>query len=242
MPTTDDDVRNSAGEFAQAMAAFWQDRLGAELLGVYLLGSLAHGGFNRRYSDIDMAVIAENGLAEDLRDGGMRDEAARLSPELASKLSLFWTDRGFSVGRFPPLDRADYLDHAVSLVERERVQPGQPTLEEVRGYLRGAPFATWAERAERFAALESLEAEDHKPYLRAHLYPARFVYSWMTGKMDSNDVAVAFLHESRPDGLDVDVVAQALQCRLEAADPDRLFPARNVLPGQVEACAKLINA
>ncbi len=240
MATTDDDVRNAAGEFAKAMAAFWQDRLGAELLGVYLLGSLAHGGFNRRYSDIDMAVIAENGLTEDLRDGGMRDEATRLSPTLASKLSLFWTDRSFSIGRFPPLDRADYLDHGAVLVERERVQPSRPSLEEVRVYLRGQPFATWAERAGRFAALRSLEAGDHKPYLRAHLYPARLVYSWMTGEMVSNDVAVAFVHECRPEGLDVDVVAQALQCRLEAADPDRLFPARNVLPGQVEACARLI--
>ncbi|MEE9194517.1 MAG: hypothetical protein V3U44_01650, partial [Alphaproteobacteria bacterium] len=106
MATTDDDVRNAAGEFAQGMAAFWEGRLGAELLGVYLLGSLAHGGFNRRYSEIDMAVIAENGLAEDLREEVLT-EAARLSPALAPKLSLFWTDRGFAIGRFPPLDRAD---------------------------------------------------------------------------------------------------------------------------------------
>ena len=173
MPATDDDVRHAAGEFAQGLATFWECRLGAELLGVYLLGSLAHGGFNRRYSDIDMAVIAENGLSEDSREEA-RTEAVRLSPELASKLSLFWTDRGFAKGRFPPLDRADYLDHAVALVERERVQPGRPSLEEVRGYLRGAPFATWAERAGRFAALDHLDAEDHKPYLRAHLSPARF--------------------------------------------------------------------
>ncbi len=241
MPTTDDDVRIAAGEFAKGMVTFWQDRLGAELLGVYLLGSLAHGGFNRRYSDIDMGVISEHGLSEELRDD-MCTEAARICPELAPKLSLFWTDRGFSVGRFPPLDRADYLDHAVTLVERERVEPSRPSLEEVRDYLRGRPFANWAERAQRFATLETLEAVDHKPYLRAHLYPARYIYSWMTGEMVSNDVAVAFVAEHPPAGFDVDVVAQALQCRLEAADPDGLFPARSVLPGQVEACARLISA
>ncbi len=241
MTATDDDVRDEAGEFAKGMAAFWQGRLGAELLGVYLLGSLAHGGFNRRYSDVDMAVISEHGLSEQLREEA-RTEAARLSHALAPKLSLFWTNRSFAIGRFPPLDRADYLDHGVVLVERERVQPSRPTLEEVRDYLRGRPFANWAERARKFAALDHLEAEDHKPYLRAHLYPARFVYSWMTGKMVSNDVAVEFVHESRPAGLDVDVVAQALQCRLEAADPNGLFPARDVLPGQVEACSRLISA
>ena len=64
----------------------------------------------------------------------------------------------------------------------------------------------------------------------------------MTGKMASNDDAVAFVAEHPPAGLDVDVVAQALQCRLEAADPDGLFPAREVLPRQVEACARLIAA
>ncbi len=240
MAMTDDDVRDAAREFAQAVATLWQGRLGAELLGVYLLGSLAHGGFNRRYSDIDIAVITEAGLAGDVRDD-MRAESARLSPGLAAKLSLFWTDRSFAIGRFPPLDRMDYLDDAPILVERERVEPARPTLEEVRNYLRGPPFANWAERAGRFATLESLEAGDHKPYLRAQLYPARFVYSWMTGKMASNDDAVAFVHQCRPQGLDVDVVARALECRLDAADPDMLFPARTLLPGQIKACAGLVD-
>jgi hypothetical protein len=30
-----------------------------------------------------------------------------------------------------------------------------------------------------------------------------------------------------------------LQCRQDARDPDHLFPARAVLPRQVEACARL---
>ena len=233
-------MRAGALEFAHAMAAFWEEQLGPRLLGFYLIGSLAHGGFNRRYSDIDLALVTESGLSETLLDRA-RAHGVSISPELASKLSLFWSDRRFSVGRFPPLDRVDYLDHAVALVEREPVRPERPSVEDIRAYLRGAPFAIWAERAARFATLDRLEAEDHKPYLRALLYPARFVYSWSTGRMASVDDAVAYLDECRPAGLDVGLMARALQCRCRSADPDDLFGERKSLPGQVDACRRLIT-
>lgn len=233
-------MRAGALEFAHAMAAFWEEQLGPRLLGFYLIGSLAHGGFNRRYSDIDLALVAESGLSETSLDRA-RAHGVSISPELASKLSLFWSDRRFSAGRFPPLDRVDYLDHAVALVEREPVRPERPSVDDIRAYLRGAPFAIWAERAARFATLDRLEAEDHKPYLRALLYPARFVYSWSTGRMASVDDAVAYLDECRPAGLDIGLVARALRCRSRSADPDDLFGERKSLPGQVDACRRLIT-
>ena len=233
-------MRAGALEFAHAMAAFWEEQLGPRLLGFYLIGSLAHGGFNRRYSDIDLALVAESGLSETSLDRA-RAHGVSISPELASKLSLFWSDRRFSAGRFPPLDRVDYLDHAVALVEREPVRPERPSVDDIRAYLRGAPFANWAERAARFATLDRLEAEDHKPYLRALLYPARFVYSWSTGRMASVDDAVAYLDECRPAGLDIGLVARALRCRSRSADPDDLFGERKSLPGQVDACRRLIT-
>jgi len=232
---------SSAREFARGIAAFWEQRLGARLLGVYLIGSLAHGGFSPRYSDIDMALTSEDGVgAGDLE--AMRAHAAGLSPVHAAKLSLFWTDRGFTIGRFPPLDRLDYLDHAAPLVERARVGPPRPALAEVRAYLAGQPFSGWADGARRFAALAALEPEDRKPYLRALLYPARLVYSWQTGRMGSNDAAVEFLRAHAPDGLDTDLVARALQCRQQARDPDHLFAERATLLRQAEACATLIAA
>ena len=162
------------------------------------------------------------------------------SPELALKLSLFWSDRHFSIGRFPLLDRVDYLDHALSLVERERVQPRRPTLNEIRAYLSGTPLESWADSARRFAALGVLDVKDHKSYLRTLLYPARFVYSWITGCMASNDDAVALLNEQRPEELNIDLVAEALECRRAARDPDYLFPDRGLLPQQVDACRRLM--
>ena len=229
-----------ARDFAAALAARWQARLGEALLGVYLIGSLAHGGFSRRYSDIDVAVVSEGGLTPADFDA-MRADAVAISSELAAKLSIFWTDRGFSAGRFPPLDRADLLDHGVALVERERVPPPRPGLAEVRAYLTGKPFEAWSQGAAQFATIETLAPKSHKPYLRAHLYPARFVYSFMTGRMGSNDDAVEWLTDRAPPGLDVALIAQALNCRRAAADPDTLFAARTSLPRQVAACAALIS-
>lgn len=135
----------------------------------------------------------------------------------------------------------DYLDRPVILSERERLSPARPTLDEVRAYLRGRPFTAWAERAPAFAVLDRLEPENHKSYLKAHLYPARFAFSWMTGEMASNDDAVAFIEADPPAGLDVGLIARALQCRHAAADPDMLFAARSSLPAQVEACARLLD-
>jgi hypothetical protein len=114
-------------------------------------------------------------------------------------------------------------------------------LEEVRSYLRGEPFTKWADQARIFTAAETLEPSDRKSYLRAILYPARFCYSWMTGRMGSNDDAVSFLSRSLPAGLDVGLIERALQCRRVGADPDSLFATRTALPSQVDSCAALFN-
>jgi predicted nucleotidyltransferase len=229
----------TAVDFARRIVPFWQAALGSKLLGIYLIGSLAHGGFSRRYSDIDMAVVTQEGLSPQTLDR-VRSEAAAVSAEWAAKLSVFWADRHFELGRFPPLDRIDYIDNAVVLIERERVQPTRPTLEEIQHYLSGAPFANWTEQALRFATAEALETKDRKVFLRTLLYPGRFCYSWMTGRMGSNDDAVAFLAETRPARLDVSLITRALQCRRADADPDVLFPARTTLPSQIDACAALL--
>jgi predicted nucleotidyltransferase len=232
-------ARAAALGLAGRMARFWERRLGADLLGVYLIGSLAHGGFSRRYSDIDMLVLAEQGVSAD-DQAAMRGEAASVAPDLAGKLSLFWSDRACAIGRFPPLDRLDYIDRPQPLLERTRIACPRPSLGEIRTYLAGAPFANWAERARSFAAADSLAASDRKPFIRALLYPARFVYSWKTGDITSNDLAVVFLSNHAPPGFDRDLVARALALRQQAADPDPLWPERGELLQQVESCERLM--
>jgi hypothetical protein len=233
-------ARAEAIDFAHRVVGRWQQVLGAELIGAYLIGSLAHDGFSRRYSDVDLALVTAAGLSGPTLDH-LRAEAMALSAEWGPKVSLFWTDRHFSCGRFPPLDRIDYLDYAVPLIERERVRPPRPKLAEIHEYLRGAPFAGWVEHARGFAAAGTLAPRDRKAYLRALLYPGRLCYSWLTGRMGSNDEAVAHLRERPVRGLDIDLIDRALQCRRSAADPDALFPARTALPAQIDACGALIS-
>jgi hypothetical protein len=241
MTASQDDLAaaTAAREFARALSAEWQSVLGRDLIGLYVIGSLAHGGFSRRYSDIDLAVINEHALTPEQVDG-LRALANGLSSELGPKISVFWTDRSFAIGRFPPLDRADYLDHAVPLRVREHIVPPRPSLDEIRVYLAGAPFTHWIESAEAFASSDALAVDDRKSYLRALLYPARFVASFMTGKMMSNDDAVIKVCELCPGGLDTGLIRRALDCRRAAADPDALFPARALLPGQVAALERFI--
>jgi predicted nucleotidyltransferase len=240
MTTSADDIAAAAArDFARDLSTRWQSQLTGEIIGVYLIGSLAHGGFSRRYSDIDLALVTERGLDQAAFDG-LCAQAVALSSELGPKVSVFWTDRGFEGGRFPPLDRADYLDHAVPIIERERIAPSRPTLDEIRGYLVGAPFTNWIHGAEAFAASDGLAPEDRKSYLRSLLYPARFVASFLTGKIMSNDDAVARLQEFCPPELDASIIQRALAYRHAAADPDELFPARTVLPGQVASLERFV--
>jgi hypothetical protein len=235
---SDEVARGAAVDLAHRLVPIWQSALGPQLLGVYLIGSLCHGGFSRRYSDIDTAFVTTAGLSTQAIDR-IKHQAAARSADWGAKVSVFWTDRHFSIGRFPPLDRIDFLERPVVLLERERIRPERPTLDEIRHYLCGAPFTNWAERARQFATAETFAPADRKAYLRALLYPARFCYSYLTGGMASNDDAVAYLNERRPAGLDLSSIRDALQCRQAAADPDALFSARTILPAQVAASAAL---
>ena len=241
MNDLNDSSRAEAEDFTMELAALWDAQLGPSLIGVYRIGSLAHGGFSRRYSDIDVAIVNENGLNREDLDKA-REAALHRSAPLGAKLSIFWSDRRFSIGRFPPLDRIDYLDHGVPLIERERVRPDRPSLDAVRTYLRGQPLESFGEQVKRFAAVTSLGPADQKPYLRTLLYPARFFYSWMTGRMASNDTAVAFLAKAVPPGIDIDLIARALRFRQEARDLDALLPDRVKLPGLLAGCLRIVES
>jgi predicted nucleotidyltransferase len=236
---TDTTAKPAAIAFARHVADLADRELGSRLIGVYLIGSLAHGGFSPRYSDIDMALVVEQPLTPSDLDR-LRRAAAKHSAGLAARLSIFWTDRNFSAGRFPPLDRIDAIDHAIALKERQRVMPPRPALAEVRAYLAGEPFENWSRDAMRLSALDRLAADDRKRYLRALLYPARFLYSWRTGRISSNDEAVAFLQNEPLGGIDLDIIGRALRCRIDGGDPDILFAERSKLPKLVDACRQRI--
>ncbi|HEX5281346.1 MAG TPA: nucleotidyltransferase domain-containing protein [Micropepsaceae bacterium] len=238
--TADQCTLATATEFTQRLGEVWSREIGGGLCGIYRIGSLAHGGFNGRYSDIDVAVIVDEPFTPNEVDR-MRATARELSSSLAAKLSIFWADRNFRTGRFPPLDRMDYLDHGAAIVERERIRPERPSLVEIRDYLRGQPLSNWSEQVRHFMAESELGPDEHKTYLRSLLYPARFVYSWAAGAMASNDDAVAFVQKAGVAGLDVELITRALQFRQQSRDLDALFPERMKLADQVSACTAVIS-
>ncbi len=127
------------------------------------------------------------------------------------------------------------------VAEREKIAIDRPSLNEIRTYLGGAPFEQGAARGSRFATQAALNPDDRKTYLKTHLYPARFAYSWLTGQMASNDDAIAYLQDHPLAGLDLALLGRALQCRHDAADPEPLFADRLALPDQYVACAQLMT-
>lgn len=212
--------------------------LGKQLAGVFLIGSLAHGGYSERYSDIDVAVVMEKlSTARDL--AVLNEELIGTSPDLAPRLSLFWTDVDFSGGRFPLLDQIDFLDHRVALLQRRPATPERADLRAIRTYLRADPLRNWISAATRFGALSALAAGDHKAYLRALLYPARFIYTWETGLVSSNDDAVAYVQERDRIGSDIDLLLRALSCRALGEDLSELFPERYKLDRLIKICVRI---
>jgi hypothetical protein len=240
-PPAHESSRDAAIAFAGRVAGLWDDLLGERLVGAYLIGSLAHGGYRAYYSDIDMALVSQRTLAA-ADFNGVNGRMALCSPVLAPKVSLFWTDATFSAGRFPPLDRIDYLDHRVVLLERRRVLPERPTLLEVRTYLSADPLRKWSEEAMRLTALPELLPHDQRLYLRALLYPARFLYSWETGNVASNDDAVAYVERRNLAGSDADLLRRALRCRNAEEDISLLFPERRKLHDLLRICTERVTA
>jgi hypothetical protein len=188
-----------------------------------------------------MALISQNPPAAadfDMVNG----RSAVCSPILAAKVSLFWANATFSAGRFPPLDRVDYLDHRVVLLERQRVSPERPTLREIRTYLRAGPLQKWASDVARLSFLSDLTAPERKPYLRALLYPARLLFSWESGKVASNDDAVAYVTGRKLVGSEADLLERALRCRNAEEDISRLFSERRRLRDLVRICVDHVRA
>ena len=63
---------------------------------------------------------------------------------------------------------------------------------------------------------------------------ARFLYSWESGTIASNDAAVSFL-EGTKFNLDLDLIKRALHCRNQGSDLTALFPERSKLTAQRDA-------
>ena len=209
-------------QFVAGVARHFESRLGASLVDAYKLGSLAHGGFSKVYSDIDMGLLLTCSEAP-ARMVEWIAEAKLLDAEYGKKLSVFWGNPEFNWGRLPNLDRLDLLDHGVPLLNGHRPQFHRPTKQAIHDELLRSIEKSWKPRLPELNALTELVPANRKPYLRAILYAARLIYSWDNLAMGSNDSAVEYLHDIKPESLDLEPIDMALACRSGRCSADDVF-------------------
>jgi len=231
---------NDINNYVLRVADFFNTRLGAELVEVYKLGSLAHGGFSAVYSDIDVGLLLDCAeppvmMAEALA------AAKDLDSQYGKKLSIFWGNPDYTWGRLPVIDRLDLLDHAVPLLHDHKPVFSRPTPAQIHQALRESFLRSYKPRLPELGALRQLETHQRKPYIRAVLYPARLIYTWDNLAVDSNDRAVEYLHEVRPPGLDLQPINLALACRQEKCSAEDVLALAPDLTEQFDAAINYIS-
>lgn len=194
-----------AREIVSALAVRAELLFGSNLSGVFLLGSLAHGGFAPESSDIDVAlVLHEVGAATRGEVAGLRDwVASTFDAPLANRVSIFWTDTAHLESgtgqhmRLGAVDRADLLRFGVCVRGADLSRGRQPTRDEL--VIDGAAFA-----ADRFTheyvekPAEQLLTDGPRNATKYVLFPVRLLYTLHTGKIGLNEASVQwYLREKR---------------------------------------------
>ena len=231
------DIKN----YVARVADYFDSELKSALVEVYKLGSLAHGGFSKIYSDIDVGLLLNSGQPPN-RMSELIAEAKLLDAEYGKKLSVFWGNPDFTWGRLPIIDRLDLLDHGVPLLYGVKAELRRPSEDEIHEALRESIAKSWQPRLPELSRLTSLEPKDRKPYIRAILYAARLIYTWDNLAVDSNDRAVDYLHQVQPPGLDLKPIDMALACRQEKCTAEEVFALHTDLNRQCESAVCYISA
>jgi hypothetical protein len=222
-------ARAVAEESAHAYQKVFADRCVA----VYLLGSLAHGGYAPAVSDIDLAVILTDTSGGDADTVADTHQALGQRDPLYRKLSVFWGSLpalryGRDDGRFPAVDRLDLADHGVRLLGSDVAgQVAVPTADEL--LVDSARFAV------KVLVTDEVTAELGRPrrlledrvwFTKAVLFPVRFLYSntVTAGRAAVNDDAIAW-YLAQPQAVAAPLVGLAARVRAgQPLDPAEAAP------------------
>jgi predicted nucleotidyltransferase len=195
--------------------------LGDRLLAAYALGSLAHGGFSELVSDIDLGLIVSDPLLPDYGAliQVVADTERSKGSRLHERLSVFWgtpsTLRGEHVGgRFPALDRLDLIENGHLLAGSEDARSGLPRPGVSELLITGAEFAlnylagvrgpgdlpnqglaslrpAGEDAIEEIRSPDLLIAQGVRRLTKLVLFPVRFLYTAASGRVGTNERAVA---------------------------------------------------
>jgi predicted nucleotidyltransferase len=227
-------------DYVARVADYFKTALADSVIDVYRLGSLAHGGFSKIYSDIDVGLLL-NCTEAPVAILGLIAEAKALDAGYGKKLSIFWGNPDFNWGRLPVIDRLDLLDHGVPLLYGVKPNFRRPTKDEIHQEQLQSIERNWKSRLPELSRLIALEAKDRKPFIRAILYAARLIYTWDNLTVDSNDRAVEYLHQVNPPGLNLRPIDMALACRNSQCTAEDVFDLRVDLGQQYEAAVRYIS-
>lgn len=179
-----------------------EEAFGTRLLGAYLIGSLAHGGFVPAVSDVGVALLIADPLtgSDAGQIGALAAYCAAAHPRYGRRLSLFWSspaafaaaDQVQVAGRFPALDRLDLVLHGRPIGKANlRQQLTPPTRRAVLENCREDVLRFVRDPA-RYGFLTSGAEHDFadlRTLARLCLFPARFLHTAATGKVVSNEAA-----------------------------------------------------
>ena len=225
MKTTNHEIKSLVNDIASTTHLVFEDRCVA----VYVMGSLARGGFSENASDIDIGIILDDPLqmSDEQYIKQIQSNAVKKHSTVDNNVSIFWgsitsingLDDG---GRYPPFDRLDLIDHALLLIgEDVRAELQKPSKKELE--IAGAEFALEylgsKEAIEEFFNYETLIQKGSVKVSKTILFPARFIYLEKTGKIAGNDVSYQYYidHFSGPDA---DLVKYGYQWRFDSLPDD----------------------
>jgi hypothetical protein len=177
------------------------DILGEHRLAIYLMGSLARGGFSESVSDIDLGIIVYK--IDSTTETYIADIVSLVKqkhPTINNKISVFWgtidsINKSSDSGRYPPFDRLDLIDHAQLIkgkeIRNQLIKPSQIELE--MGCCEFAlQYLSSPARLAMFNHGSSLLNQGTTPLTKAILFPARFIYLARSNQLSTNEASAQY--------------------------------------------------
>ena len=200
-----------------------KSELGDQCLAIYLMGSLARGGFSLLASDIDIGVVVDtkmDSMGEVIER--IRLQIVEGHPSIRNNLSIFWgsirsINGVIDGGRYPPFDRLDLIHHGQLLfgvdVRSQLIPPSQRELEK-HSALFALDYLASDIRMSEFKQLTRMAQQGVVHVTKTILFPARFIYLAQTGNIAGNNVSTEYYLESFS-GPDAKLVSQGYEWRLK---------------------------
>jgi predicted nucleotidyltransferase len=232
------------------ISASAQETFGPRCTAVYIMGSLARGGFSEIASDIDIGVILSGDLQEiDWANiQNIKTTSVKKHTTVKNNVSIFWgniesINGVVDAGRYPPFDRLDLIDHALLLsgvdIRNELIKPTKEELE-----IASADFSLGYlgsnERINEFYNCELISNKGAVYVTKTILFPARFIYLEKTGEIAGNDASHQYYVDNFS-GNDAELVSNGYQWRLNSL-PQELSTVTDLLnEGLIELYHKFID-